>query len=105
MAEPLIIRNSITIDAPASKVWDALVNPEQTKQYMFGCETVSDWKPGSELLWKGHYEGQEMVFVKGEVIEIQPDKFLKYSTIDPNSNIDDTSENYLHVTYELIPDG
>jgi uncharacterized protein YndB with AHSA1/START domain len=105
MAEPLIIRNSITINAPAATVWDALVNPQQTKQYMFGCETVSDWKPGSELLWKGHYEGQEMVFVKGEIVEIQPDKFLKYTTIDPNSDIDDTSENYLEVTYELIPDG
>ncbi|NIJ54097.1 SRPBCC domain-containing protein [Dyadobacter arcticus] len=105
MAEPLIIRNSITIAAPVEKVWDALVNPEQTKQYMFGCETVSDWKPGSELLWKGEYEGKEMVFVKGEIIEIDPPKSLIYTTIDPNSDIDDTSENYLKVTYELIPDG
>ena len=105
MAEPLIIRNSITIDAPADKVWDALVNPEQTKQYMFGCETVSDWKPGSELLWKGTYEGKEMVFVKGEIVEIQPGKRLVYTTIDPNSDIDDTSENYLNVTYELVQDG
>jgi uncharacterized protein YndB with AHSA1/START domain len=81
MAEPLIIKNSITINAPAATVWDALVNPEQTKQYMFGCETVSDWKPGSELLWKGTYEGKEMVFVKGEIIAIQPEKFLEYTTL------------------------
>jgi uncharacterized protein YndB with AHSA1/START domain len=105
MAEPLIIENSITINAPVATVWDALVNPEQTKQYMFGCETVSDWKPGSELLWKGSYEGNEMVFVKGEILQIQPEKFLEYTTIDPNSNIDDTSENYLRVTYELVPEG
>ncbi|MEO6283850.1 MAG: SRPBCC domain-containing protein [Dyadobacter sp.] len=105
MAEPLIIKNSITINAPVAAVWDALVNPEQTKQYMFGSETVSDWKPGSELLWKGTYEGNEMVFVKGEVVQIEPEKFLEYTTIDPNSDIDDTSENYLSVTYELIPDG
>lgn len=105
MAEPLIIKNSITINAPVATVWDALVNPEQTKQYMFGCETVSNWKPGSELLWKGVYEGNEMVFVKGEILQIEPEKFLEYTTIDPNSDIDDTSENYLRVTYELIPDG
>ncbi len=40
MAKELIIKNSIVIDAPQSGVWDALVNPEQTKKYMFGCETV-----------------------------------------------------------------
>ncbi len=68
---------------------------------MFGCETVSDWKKGSELLWKAEYEGKEMVFVKGTILDIQPGKFLAYTTFDPNSSMDDTSENYLTVTYEL----
>jgi uncharacterized protein YndB with AHSA1/START domain len=101
MHKPLIITNTIEINAPASHVWDALVNPEKTKQYMFGCETVSEWKPGGELLWQGEYEGKEMVFVKGTIVDIQPGKFLAYTTIDPNSNIDDASENYLTVTYSL----
>jgi uncharacterized protein YndB with AHSA1/START domain len=101
MAKSLIIKNSITINAPASKVWDALTNPEQTKKYMFGCETVSDWKIGSPLLWKGPYEGKEIVHVKGDILDLKPGKLLVYTTIDPNSNIDDTSENYLKVTYDL----
>lgn len=101
MSAPLIVKNSIIINAPAAKVWDALVNPEQTKKYMFGCETVSDWKPGSELLWKGKYEGQDMVFVKGKIVEIIPEKFLSYTTIDPNSGIADVPGNYLTVTYAL----
>jgi uncharacterized protein YndB with AHSA1/START domain len=99
--DKLIVKNSIEINAPASSVWDALTNPEQTKKYMFGCETVSDWKPGSDLLWKGTYEGKEMVFVKGKIVDIQPGKFLAYTTIDPNSTIEDAPENYLTVTYEL----
>jgi len=99
--EPLIVKSTISINAPASKVWDALVNPEKTKQYMFGCETVSDWTVGGSLLWKGNYEGQDMVFVKGEIVAIEPEKSLTYTTIDPNSTIDDVSENYLHVTYLL----
>jgi uncharacterized protein YndB with AHSA1/START domain len=98
---PLIIENQVTINAPAMKVWDALINPAKTKQYMFGCETVSDWKPGSSLLWRGSHEGKEMIFVKGAVVDIQPGKHLKYTTIDPNSTIDDVSENYLWVTYDL----
>jgi uncharacterized protein YndB with AHSA1/START domain len=72
---------------------------------MFGCETVSDWKPGSALLWKGSYEGKEMVFVKGEIIEIITDKYLAYTVIDPNNPaIKDAPENYLTVTYNLKED-
>ncbi len=101
MQKELIIENEIIINAPASKVWDALTNPEQTKKYMFGCETASDWKVGSELLWKGYYEGKEMIFVKGNILEIQPERLLAYTTIDPNSTIEDIPENYLTVTYHL----
>ncbi len=101
MNQPLIIKNSISINASAVTVWDALINPEQTKKYMFGCKAVSDWKPGSELLWRANYEGKEMVFVKGNIVEIDPGKFLSYTTIDPNSDVADIPENYLTVTYEL----
>lgn len=99
--EPLIVKSVITIDASAAQVWDALVNPEKTKVYMFGCETVSDWKIGSSLLWKGSYEGKEMVFVKGNILQIEPQNVLVYTTIDPNSTIDDVSENYLNVKYTI----
>jgi uncharacterized protein YndB with AHSA1/START domain len=101
MAKELLVKNTIDINAPASKVWNSLVNPVETKKYMFGCETVSDWKPGSDLLWQGNYEGKDMVFVKGKVIEIVPEKLLSYTTIDPNSTVADIPENYLTVTYEL----
>ena len=102
MSQELIVKNNISINAPASAVWDALTNPEQTKKYMFGCETLSDWKPGSPLLWKGSWEGKEMVFVKGDIVSIQPGKFLAYTTIDPNNPaMPDIPENYLTVTYSL----
>lgn len=101
MIKPLIIENTIEINATSQRVWDVLVNPAETKKYMFGCETVSDWRKGSELLWRGEYEGKEMVFVKGTIVDIQPGKFLAYTTIDPHSNIDDKAENYLTVTYSL----
>jgi uncharacterized protein YndB with AHSA1/START domain len=101
MDKKLVLANTIEINAAASKVWSALVNPAETKKYMFGCETVSEWKPGSDLLWQGTYEGKDMVFVKGKIIEIVPEKFLSYTTIDPNSAIADVDENYLTVTYTL----
>ena len=101
MSEPLIVKNSVVINAPIEKVWDALVNPEKTKKYMFGCETVSDWKPGSSLLWRGNYEGKEMVFVKGNIVTIEEPSLLIYTVIDPNGTIEDKPENYLVVTYRL----
>jgi uncharacterized protein YndB with AHSA1/START domain len=101
MAKPLIIKNTISIKASVNQVWDALVNPAKTKMYMFGCEAISDWNEGSPLIWKGVFDGKEMVAVKGEILRIEPEKLLVYTTIDPNSGIDDTSDNYLTVTYEL----
>jgi len=101
MSNKLIIKNSIVINALIGEVWDALINPEQTQKYMFGCAAISDWKTGSALLWKGNYEGKEMVFVKGIILDIQPHRILKYTVIDPNSSMPDIPENYLNVTYEL----
>ena len=102
MTTPLIIKNSISINAPKAKVWDALVNPEQTKKYMFGCEPVSDWKPGSPLLWNEVDDGKLMTFVKGKIVEIRPEEYLAYTVIDPNNpNVPDIPENYLTVTYAL----
>ena len=77
------------------------MDPEQTKKYMFGCETISDWKQGSSLLWRGTYEGKEMIFVKGYILEIVPNRLLKYSVIDPNASYPDIPENYLSVEYKL----
>jgi uncharacterized protein YndB with AHSA1/START domain len=105
MAQQLFVKNSITINASPKRVWDALTNPEQTKKYMFGCETVSDWNKGSLLEWKGQQDGKDIVYVKGDILEIKPEKLLIYETIDTLSPIDETSEQYLRVTYELIPQG
>lgn len=101
MNKPLIVKNTVAINAPIANVWDALVDPEQTMKYMFGCETVSDWKKGSPLLWKGMHEGNEMVFVKGTIVDIIPEKLLVYTTFDPNGSMQDIPENYLTVTYQL----
>jgi uncharacterized protein YndB with AHSA1/START domain len=63
--------------------------------------TVSDWKKGSPLLWQMNQGGKPFIAVKGIITDIQPGKFLAYTTIDPNSGIADIPENYLTVTYDL----
>ena len=101
MPQEMKIENTIRINAPMEKVWEALTEPEWTKKYMFNCAVESDWKPGSPVLWKMQHEGKEIIPVKGNVEEIIPGRLLKYSVIDPGMGIPDIPENYLHVTYSL----
>ena len=102
MNHPLIIKNTILINAAAEKVWDALTNPEQTKKNTcLAARLFLTGFPEARLLWKGNYEGDEMVFVKGNIVTIEPNNILAYTVIDPNSTIEDIPENYLTVTYLL----
>src|ERR1700760_3234702 len=101
MTKEMKIVNTVQINAPMAKVWEALTESEWTKKYMFNCSVESDWKQGSPVIWKMEHEGKEIIPVKGFVEEIIPGRLLKYSVIDPGMGIADIPENYLHVTYAL----
>ena len=90
------------IKAPIDKVWDALTNPETVKQYFFGSNQETDWNVGSKILWTGEYEGTSYVD-KGVVQEYSPNKKLSYSYLSSWSGLEDKSENYLLVAYEVKP--
>jgi uncharacterized protein YndB with AHSA1/START domain len=102
MANELIVKRSLEIKAPASRVWDILTDPEHTKKYMFGCEVFSDWKPGSTLIWKGAADG--IVYVKGNLVRLEKEKLFEFTVFDPNAGIDDIPANYTTVTIELTPE-
>jgi len=99
MEGDLIFRFSIEIKAPRSKVWDALINPEITQQYMFGCVPVSDWNVGSPLLWRGLAD--EVDYVIGRVVKFEPEKLLSTTTFNPHGDQADIPENYLTGEYHL----
>ncbi len=103
MSTEMIVTDSITIDAQPARVWDTLVNPSLTRKYMFDCEAVSDWKPGSRLEWRGATDGK--VYVVGNVIDIEKEKVLRYTVFDPNGGMKDLPSNYLSVTYSLAAEG
>jgi uncharacterized protein YndB with AHSA1/START domain len=103
MADGLYIKNEILIGAPVDQVWDLLVNPEKTKLYMYGCEVVTDWIIGNPVTWKGSTD--DVIYVKGNLVLLDPEKSFAYTVIDPNGNYADIPENYLTVTYELSETG
>ena len=88
------------IDAPPDKVWAALTDPEQIKEYMFGSQVETDWKQGSPIVWKGEYDGKRYED-KGEIVEIEPERRLKVTHFSPLSGQEDRPENYHTVLYEL----
>jgi uncharacterized protein YndB with AHSA1/START domain len=100
MSANFIAKASTTISAPASRVWEALTNPELIKQYFFGTQAVSDWKEGSTLEFKGVWEGKEYLD-KGVILKSQPEKLFQYTYYSSFSNLPDAPENYANISYEL----
>ena len=88
------------IEAPPSKVWRALTDPEQIQKYMFGSRVETDWKPGSQITWKGEYEGKKYED-KGEILEVVQERRLKVTHFSPLSGEEDAPENYHTLVYEL----
>jgi len=100
MSKSMIIKEEVLFRASAEQVWDLLINPEMTKQYMFGCEVLSDWKIGSPVHWKGKTEDRKtVVYVQGEVLEYNEGVKVSSTTFDPNSGMEDIPENYVTLTY------
>ena len=101
---PLTATMSIVIDAKPQRVWEALTDPAQVKQVMWGSEVESDWKQGSPLIYRGVWEGKPFED-KGTILEIDPPRLLRTNYYSPLSGKADVPENYAEVTYALVPEG
>jgi uncharacterized protein YndB with AHSA1/START domain len=104
MSKTPLAKASATINAPASKVWDALTKPDQIKQYLFGTQVTTDWKVGSPITYKGEWKGKAYED-KGKVLEIEPRKRLVSTFWSALAGLPDAPENYKTVGYELVPEG
>jgi uncharacterized protein YndB with AHSA1/START domain len=71
MKNTLVATAHVEIDAPIATVWDALVNPEKIRQYMFGTTVVSAWREGAGIVWKGEWQGRPYED-KGVILRLQP---------------------------------
>ncbi len=96
----LIAQASTTINAPNGIVWNALVQPEAIKQYMFGTTVITDWREGGPVIWKGEWQGK-LYEDKGVILQFKPGRVLQYSHYSPLSGVPDTPDNYHTVTIEL----
>ena len=88
------------IDASTAEVWHALTDPAHIEQWMFGSKVETDWQVGSQIVWKGEYEGKTYED-KGEILQYDEPSTLSMTHFSPMSGQDDAPENYHRLVYEL----
>lgn len=100
------ITKTITINALAEKVWQALTNPADMQQWMgeFKIDIHTTWQVGSPItvngtLYKKPFEN------KGIVMAFEPGHEIAYSHLSSLSNLEDVPGNYSHIHFALAPAG
>jgi uncharacterized protein YndB with AHSA1/START domain len=92
------------VAAAPERVWRALTDPAEIREYMFGAEVVTDWVVGGPIVWRGEYEGRAYED-KGQVVAYEPPRLLQVTHFSPLTGQPDVPENYHNVTYRLEPSG
>jgi uncharacterized protein YndB with AHSA1/START domain len=98
------INKAVTINAPASKVWAAVTEPELMKRWMSETpiEIVTDWKVGTPMIIRGpwyktHFEN------RGTVLSFVPEQLVAYSHLSSLSRLPYKPENYTRIEFRLTP--
>jgi uncharacterized protein YndB with AHSA1/START domain len=101
MTQELSITYDIYVAAPATKVWQGIVNGDMTQQYVYGTRLESKLKKGAPYVYVG--DGGFKA-VDGEIIDVAPEKKLVMSW---NARWDDavSKDPASRVIYELTEMG
>jgi uncharacterized protein YndB with AHSA1/START domain len=101
-----VLSKSVAIDAPTSKIWEALTNPVIMKKWMSEPETeidiLTDWRVGNPVVIRGKLHGIKFEN-KGKVLEFEPEKILQYSHLSSLSRLPDRPESYSVFDFRLAP--
>jgi uncharacterized protein YndB with AHSA1/START domain len=87
----------VYVRATPEQVWQALTDPELTKQYYYGNTVESDWKPGSPLVYRNP-DGTEAISC--EIVEADAPKRLVHTFFFPG-----TDESPSRCTWSIEPRG
>jgi len=101
------IETSVLINSSLDNVWEYLTNPALIKQWMgepeLAIEITTDWVVGNPIVITGfHHVKFEN---KGRVLQLEPQKMIRYSHLSSVSRLPDVPENYSVITFQLTPEG
>ena len=100
MRQDLVVSQSVDVNVDLARMWRVLTDPTIIKDYLYGTETVTDWKVGSPIVFQGEYNGKQYVD-KGVVLDNVLNKRIQYSYWSAFTGLEDKPENYSTITYEL----
>ena len=92
--------STVTIAAPAARVWEAITTPSQIKEWFFGVDTDADWREGGRLVHRGEYQGKPYEDT-GEILRIEPPTLLVHTHWSDVSGVPDEPTNHQRVTWSL----
>ena len=81
-------------------MWDALRDPDMTRDYWARHRNVSDWTPGSR--WRHElYDDPSVVHIVGKIVESDPPHRLVMTWAAPGSESD--ADKVSRVTFDIAP--
>lgn len=98
----LFVEFEIRLEASPTRIWSALTNPEDIRQYMFGTRVRSEWKKGSPIVFEGEWEGKSYSD-RGTILQFETNETLQYTYLSSFSGLTDEPGNYGLITCRLIP--
>lgn len=92
----------IYINAPASKVWTVLTNPDFIPLWMSESELkiTSDWVVGGSLIFESNVNGKHEY--KRVILQLESEKVFRYNSRSKISRLPDVPENYSVIEFSLI---
>lgn len=94
------VEESVMVEAPIERVWEAITTPPLIKQWFFGVDTETTWTVGSPIVHRGEYQGRPYED-NGVILEFQPPRVLVHSHWSPASGLSDLPENHERVAWNL----
>jgi uncharacterized protein YndB with AHSA1/START domain len=100
MRHDLMASKSIVINKDISRVWNVLTDPKIIREYLYGTETITDWKVGSKIIFQGDFNGKKYRDM-GIILENVFHELLSYSFWSSFSGLENKPENYSLIIYNI----
>jgi len=99
MPQPAPLHFVFYFAATPAKVWEGFVSSASNRIIFGGAELEAELKPGGPMIWVGPgADGKKTTYVRGQVLQSEPPKFLQYTFAMG------ASSQPSRVTIELVPE-
>lgn len=100
------VNKSVTINAPAAKVWEAITTPAMISKWFTDTpvDVVTNWREGSAITFKGMWHNKPYEH-RGTILQHRPQQLLSYTNWNTLSSLPDVPENYSTIVYKLETKG